>query len=327
MIISRTPLRISFAGGGTDLAAFYKQNTGAVTSTAIDKYIYVTINKKFDDRIRVSYSKTEIVNHIDELKHGLVREAMKLTGIDSGVEITTIADIPSRGTGLGSSSTLTVGLLNALYAYQGILKSRQTLAREACKIEIEALGEPIGKQDQYIAAFGGIQHIQFNSDESVYVDPVICTPTTKATLERYMLLFYTGITRKAGSILKKQIKNTKNKHEILMKMKDLSENVRDCISNNDLTGVGKHLHQGWLYKRDLASGISNLVIDRWYKNALKAGALGGKILGAGGGGFLLIFCQPKFQKKVIMALKELYCMHAKLEPQGSKIIYVEDIDQ
>jgi D-glycero-alpha-D-manno-heptose-7-phosphate kinase len=324
MIISRTPLRISFAGGGTDLAAFYRKQTGAVTSTAIKKYIYVTVNKKFDDRIRVSYSNTEIVDHVDELKHGLVREAMKVTGLDKGIEITTIADIPSRGTGLGSSSTLTVGLLNALYAYNGILKSRESLAEEACKIEIERLGEPIGKQDQYIAAYGGIQHIQFNPDESVYVDPVICTIENKQNLEKHMMLFYTGITRKAGTILTKQIENTEKKTENLMKMKALSEKVRDCICQGKIDEFGKSLNQGWLYKRELAAGITNLEIDEYYNKALKAGALGGKILGAGGGGFLLMICKPNHQAKVKNALKELPLVPIRLEPQGSKIIYVED---
>ncbi len=324
MIISRTPLRISFAGGGTDLAAFYKHQPGAVTSTAINKYIYVTINKKFDDKIRVSYSKTEKVDHVDDLHHGLVREAMKLTGLDKGVEITTIADIPSRGTGLGSSSSLTVGLLNALYAYQGIMKSRHTLAKEACKIEIEILGEPIGKQDQFIAAYGGIQHIQFNSDESVYVDPVICSPKTKQKLEEHMLLFYTGITRKASKILTKQIKNTQKKVQNLIKMKQLSEVVRNNICKNQITQVGKNLHSGWLYKKELASGISNPIINEYYEKALSAGALGGKILGAGGGGFLLILCNPKYHEKVKSSLRDLKCVPIKLEPQGSKIIYVED---
>ncbi|WP_455392257.1 GHMP family kinase ATP-binding protein [[Eubacterium] cellulosolvens] len=324
MIISRTPLRISFAGGGTDLAAFYRLHPGAVTSTAINKYIYVTVNQKFDDRIRVSYSKTEIVDHVDDLNHGLVREAMKLTGVDKGVEITTIADIPSRGTGLGSSSSLTVGLLNALYAYQGLMKSRETLASEACKIEIELLGEPIGKQDQYIAAFGGIQHIQFNPDESVYVDPVICTPMTKERLENHMLLFYTGITRKASKILTKQIENTEKKTSNLIKMKELSEEVRDSICRDRVEDVGQFLHKGWLYKKELASGISNPVIDEYYEKAMKAGALGGKILGAGGGGFMLIFCIPKNHNKIKRAVKDLPLVPIKLEPQGTKIIYVED---
>jgi D-glycero-alpha-D-manno-heptose-7-phosphate kinase len=324
MIISRTPLRISFAGGGTDLSAFYKAQPGAVTSTAINKYIYVTVNEKFDNMIRVGYSKTENVDHVDKLQHGLVREAMKLTGVESGVEITTIADIPSRGSGLGSSSSLTVGLLNALYAYNGVMKSRHTLAKEACKIEIDILGEPIGKQDQFIASYGGIQHIQFNPDESVYVDPVICSPKTKKKLEEHMLVFYTGLTRKAGKILKKQIQNTEKKNENLKKMKDLSEKVRDSIGNRRIKDVGKYLNQGWIYKRELASGISNPDIDDWYNTAMNNGALGGKVLGAGGGGFLLIFCEPENQDKVKRSLKHLPLASIRLEPQGSKIIYVED---
>ena len=324
MIISRTPLRVSFAGGGTDLRAFYQHEPGAVTSTAIQKYIYVTVNKKFDESIRVSYSKTELVDHVDDLHHGLVREAMKLTGIDKGVEITTIADIPSKGTGLGSSSSLTVGLLNALYAYKGSIKSRRTLAEEACKIEIEILGEPIGKQDQYIAAFGGIQHIQFNPDEGVYVDPVICPIEVKRELESNLLLFYTGITRKSSTILKEQSKKTKDKMESLHKMKVLSEEVRDSINRHDVDNVGKILHQGWLFKRELASGITNPEIDNYYQSAIDAGAIGGKILGAGGGGFILVYCKKKVQDKVRAALSDLTEVKFKIEPQGSKIIYVED---
>ncbi len=324
MIISRTPLRVSFAGGGTDLKAYYQHQPGAVTSTAIQKYIYVTVNKKFDDKIRVSYSKTELVDNVDQLKHGLVREAMKLTGIDSGIEITTIADIPSKGTGLGSSSSLTVGLLNALYAFKGVTKSQRTLAKEACKIEIEILGEPIGKQDQYIAVFGGIQHIQFNPDESVYVDPVICPVATKRKLESNLMLFYTGITRKSSTILTEQSANTKDKMEVLQQMKELSEKVRDSLNEQDLDMVGKALHEGWLMKRQLASGISNPEIDNYYEAAIEAGALGGKVLGAGGGGFILVYCSPEHQDKVRQALSELSETAIKLEPQGSKIIYVED---
>jgi D-glycero-alpha-D-manno-heptose-7-phosphate kinase len=214
--------------------------------------------------------------------------------------------------------------LNALYAFKGVLKSRESLAEEACKIEIEILGEPIGKQDQYIAAYGGIQHIQFNPDESVFVDPVICTPNAKGNLEKHMLLFYTGITRKASDILTKQIKNTEKKLENLQKMKMLSEKVRDSLCRGRINQFGKALHQGWLYKRELTSGISNPVIDEYYDKAIDSGALGGKILGAGGGGFMLIFCHPKIHAKIKRILKELQHVPVKLEPQGSKIIYVED---
>jgi len=215
-------------------------------------------------------------------------------------------------------------LLNALYAYKGSIKSRRTLAEEACKIEIEILGEPIGKQDQYIAAFGGIQHIQFNPDEGVYVDPVICPIEVKRELESNLLLFYTGITRKSSTILKEQSKKTKDKMESLHKMKVLSEEVRDSINRHDVDNVGKILHQGWLFKRELASGITNPEIDNYYQSAIDAGAIGGKILGAGGGGFILVYCKKKVQDKVRAALSDLTEVKFKIEPQGSKIIYVED---
>jgi D-glycero-alpha-D-manno-heptose-7-phosphate kinase len=208
MIISRTPLRISFAGGGSDLAAFYRHESGAVVSMAIDKYIYVTVNKKFDKQIRASYSVTEIVDHLDELQHELIREGLKIVGCNQGIEITSISDIPSQGTGLGSSSTYTVGLLNALYAFRGHYAGAERLAREACQIEIERCGAPIGKQDQYIAAYGGLQMIQFNPDESVFVDPVICGPQTRLSLQQHLLMLYTGATRQTGDVLREQRANT-----------------------------------------------------------------------------------------------------------------------
>jgi D-glycero-alpha-D-manno-heptose-7-phosphate kinase len=213
MIISRTPLRISFAGGGSDLPAFYSKETGAVLSTSIDKYIYITVNKKFDRKIRASYSVTEIVDKVEDLRHELIRESLNLVNPPHGIEITSISDIPSQGTGLGSSSTYTVGLLNALYAYIGQQAGAEHLAQEACFIEIERCGKPIGKQDQYIAAYGGLQFIQFNSDESVFVDPVICQLETKVKLQRRLLLLYTGLTRSANGILAEQGKNTKSDEE------------------------------------------------------------------------------------------------------------------
>src|SRR5664280_1298428 len=195
MIISRTPLRVSFAGGGSDLPAFYQHEPGAVLSTTIDKYIYITVNRKFDRRIRASYSVTEIVDTVGELKHELIREGLRLVGLDGGIEITSISDVPSEGTGLGSSSTYTVGLLNALYAYKGQHVDAERLGREACRIEIDICGKPIGKQDQYIAAYGGMQFIQFNPDGSVFVDPVVCLPETKKRLQERLLLLYTGMVR------------------------------------------------------------------------------------------------------------------------------------
>jgi galactokinase/mevalonate kinase-like predicted kinase len=208
MIITRTPLRVSFAGGGTDLKAYYGRERGAVLSTAIDKYIYITVNRKFDDKVRVSYSVTEMVDRAADLKHELIREALNLTGISGGIEITSISDVPSQGTGLGSSSSYTVGLLNALYAYTGKLVSAERLADEACRIEIDLCGKPIGKQDQYIAAYGGMQHIQFNPDDSVFVDPLPCHRELREQLQSSLLMLYTGLTRSANDVLSEQRKNT-----------------------------------------------------------------------------------------------------------------------
>jgi len=327
LIISRTPLRISFAGGGSDLAAYYHQEPGAVLSTSINKYIYINVNKKFDDKIRASYSVTEIVDSIDELKHELIREGLKMVVPTCGIEITSISDIPSQGTGLGSSSTYTVGLLNSLYAHMGQLVGANRLAQEACEIEIERCGKPIGKQDQYIAAYGGLQFIRFNPDESVYVDPVICAPETKVRLQQSLLMLYTGLTRSADKILQEQSLNTENdkeKRNSLRRMTHMAGELRDTLVENDLDGFGEILHAGWMEKRKLASGISNPQIDQWYSTAREHGAIGGKVLGAGGGGFLLLFAHPESFPEIMRALPELKPVPFKLEPQGSKIIYVEE---
>lgn len=323
MIISRTPLRISFAGGGTDISTFYRKEGGAVTSTAINRYMYITVNRKFDSAIRLSYSKTENVEKVDEIQHPLVREALKLTGITKGIEITSMADVPAQ-TGLGSSSAFTVGLLNALYAYKGEFKPPKLLAEQACHIEIELCKEPIGKQDHYIAAYGGIQHIQFNPDETVFVDPVICSPETKRQLEEGMMLFYTGVTRPSSAILTEQKKQMDEKAEIMKKMKLQSELVRDALVGGSIAEFGKLLHEGWMLKRQLTGSITSPDIDEYYEKALKAGALGGKLLGAGGGGFLLFYCPPQKQDAVRRALSSLKETTISLEPQGTKIIYVSD---
>ena len=323
MIISRTPLRVSFAGGGTDIGDFYRAHGGAVTSTAISKYMYVTVNRKFDSAIRLSYSKTENVEKVDEIQHPLVREALKLTGITKGIEITSMADVPAQ-TGLGSSSAFTVGLLNALYAYKGEFKPPKLLAEQACHIEIELCKEPIGKQDQYIAAYGGIQHIQFNKDDTVFVDPVICSLETKKALEEGMMLFYTGVTRPASAILTEQKKQMDEKTEIMKKMKGQSGLARDALVNGNTAEFGKLLHEGWMMKRQLAGSITSPDIDEYYEKALKAGALGGKLLGAGGGGFLLFYCPSQKQDAVRRVLSNLKETTISLEPQGTKIIYVSD---
>lgn len=328
MIISRTPLRISFVGGGSDLPSFYKKYSGSVVSTAIDKYIFITVNKKFDNKIRVSYSETEIVDRVTNLKHELVRECLKKVGIKGGIEITSIADIPSEGTGLGSSSSYTVGLLNALYAYVGKFVPADKLAKEASEIEIKKLKKPIGKQDHYIAAYGGLRFIQFNSNDSVYIDPLICTETYKKRFENNLLLFYTGITRSSYSILNRQNKKI-NKHkeiqETLKKMVDISYEMKKEIQRGGrLERIGKLLHQNWVLKKNIDNSISNPTINNWYSLALKNGALGGKILGAGGGGFLLIYAKNRFHPKIIETMTDagLSLFKFKFEREGSKIIYI-----
>jgi D-glycero-alpha-D-manno-heptose-7-phosphate kinase len=324
MIITRTPFRISFVGGGTDIADFYRVERGAVVSTAINKYMYIVVNKRFDSTTRVGYSKTEIVKNVDEIQHPIVREALKLVGISDGIEIVSIADIPA-GTGLGSSSSFTVGLLNALYAYKGMLKSAEELARQATHLEIDILGEPIGKQDQYIAAYGGLRYIQFNPDETVFIEPIMYNKRNKDELNQNLLLLYTGDTRRAASILEEQKSNMRrgNNVECLRKMRDLALELRKHLNNNDSPDVlGEFLNKGWSLKKQLAGGISSPEIDGYYEKALNAGALGGKILGAGGGGFLLLYCPKGKQPRIREVLKELTWTEFLLEPEGSKIIYV-----
>lgn len=327
MIISRTPLRISFAGGGSDLPAFYRHEPGAVVSTAINKYIYITVNEKFDHQIRASYSVTEIVDQVDDLKHQLIREALRLVGRRHSIEITSISDIPSQGTGLGSSSTYTVGLLNALYAFMGRFAGAERLAREACYIEIERCGAPIGKQDQYIAAYGGLQFIQFNPDETVFVDPIICRAETKQRLQQRLMMLYTGTTRKTSDVLREQRENTErdeSRRLNLRRMVELARDLRLALLHDDLNAFGEILHEGWMRKRELASGISTPQIDDWYERARAAGAIGGKILGAGGGGFLLVYAPEERHDAIRAALPELRHVPVQFEPQGSKIIYVEE---
>lgn len=327
MIISRTPLRISFAGGGSDLPAFYEHEPGAVVSTAIDKYIYINVNRKFDRMIRASYSVTEIVDGVEELRHELIREALKVVELDGGIEITSISDIPSQGTGLGSSSTYTVGLLNALYAYNGRRAGAQRLAEEACEIELARCGKPIGKQDQYIAAYGGLQYIQFNPDGSVFVDPVICGLETKQRLQSRLLMLYTGLVRSADDVLREQSANTtadRARRMALRAMTQLAQDLSKALCHDDLDSFGEILHEGWQLKKSLASKISSGAIDEWYERARRHGAIGGKLLGAGGGGFLLLYAHPERHREILAALPELRAMPFRFEPQGSKIIYVEE---
>ncbi len=325
MIISRTPFRISLAGGGSDFGEYYRVTPGAVLTMAIDRYMYVTINKRFDHAIRVSYTQTEIVSKLDDLRHEIIREAMRATGVTSGVEITTIADLPA-GIGLGSSSTLTVGVLNALYAYRGKYVSSGELADEACRIEIDVLGKPIGKQDQYIAAHGGFQFVSFHPDERVTVTPMSCLPATTTGLVNRLLLFYTGVQRASESVLeeaKDRIVGRPATREALDAMVGLANDMRAHVAANQIRGVGAGLHQGWLLKKEMASNVSNPAIDALYSAAQRAGATGGKIAGAGGGGCLLLYAPLRAHRAVRKAMhrRGLVEIPFALEPSGTRIIF------
>jgi D-glycero-alpha-D-manno-heptose-7-phosphate kinase len=327
MIISRTPLRMSFAGGGSDLPSFYRKFGGAVVSTAINKYVYVTVNPKFDHHTRVSYSHTEEVETIAEIKHPLVRESMKMLRLKGGIEITSIADIPSRGTGLGSSSSFTVGLLHALHAFQGRYASADRLAKEACEVEIGRCGEPIGKQDQYAAAYGGLNFIEFHEDDTVSVDPIVCKPETLRRMDENIICFYTGIIRSASGILKTQqttmAANTA-KQAVMKKMVQLARDLRDELVRNNVDSVGEVVHANWELKRSLTADISNSKIDHWYSTARKHGAIGGKLLGAGSGGFMMFYAPRERHGAIARGLKGLRQVQLGFERQGSKIIFVYD---
>jgi D-glycero-alpha-D-manno-heptose-7-phosphate kinase len=321
VIITQTPLRISFAGGGTDVRAFYGQEGGAVVSTAIDKYIYVVIKERFDSKIRVGYSRTEMVDTVDEVQHELVRECLRKTGITHRVEIATMADIPSEGSGLGSSASVTVGLLNAMYTYQGVMKTAEDLAREACEIEVDILEKPGGKQDQYIAAYGNVRLIEFSPDDTVKVEPVALSEDDRRRLGENLLLFYTGVTRKAASILSQQVKNTAGKMDVLRALKQQAYTAYEAISSKNFAQLGITLREGWEEKKKMAGAISNPDIDRLYETACNAGALGGKIAGAGGGGFLLLYCPPERQASVRGALRGHRELPFGLERDGTKVIF------
>ena len=259
MIISKTPLRMSFVGGGSDMPVFSREYGGAVISTAINKFIYVTVNTKFDNRIRVSYSRTEEARSAEKVKHPLVREAMQLLGIQGGVEITSIADIPAKGSGLGSSSSFTVGLLNALHAFTSCYASAEKLAQESCAIEIERCGEPIGRQDQYAASFGGMNFIEFFPDDSVAVEPIICRRETLQTLQQNIMVFFTGSTRSASAILKTQqqaIASEKLKQNTLRKMVGMARILRVELQKNNVDAFGEIIHENWLLKRSLPNPLA-----------------------------------------------------------------------
>ena len=321
MIITKTPFRVSFTGGGTDMADYYMNHGGgAVVSSAINRYMYITVNPKFDSKIRISYSQTEIVDTVDELNHEIGKAALKMAGIRGGVEITSIADIPA-GTGLASSSTFTVGLLNALFTYAGRVLSPAEMAEKACQIEIDILGHPIGKQDQYAAAFGGLNHFAFNPDGTVSRSQIILSDSDRRKMSSKLMFFYTGMTRSADKILSEQKANIADKAKILGRMKLQADSMRNDLMNNGFTkNFGMMLHKGWLYKKNLASNITDPQISGYYDKALEAGAIGGKILGAGGGGFLLFYCDEWLQEKVEEAIG-LRRVDFRFTKSGSRVIF------
>jgi D-glycero-alpha-D-manno-heptose-7-phosphate kinase len=326
MIITRTPFRISFVGGGSDMEPFYTRHPGAVLSTSIDKYMYISSHRFFfQGQLRVKYSETETVNHIDELRHPLLRESLRKVGITSGIEISSIADIPA-GTGMGSSSSFTVGLLHCLYANKREYVTHERLAHEACEIEIDLLGEPIGKQDQYAAAFGGLNIIHFHPNGDVRVEPLYIKNDIYRQLQQNLVMFYIGNQRKASDILAEQKRNATNdeKFNILKSMVMLVSDLRNCLYSGHLDDFGKILHENWILKQKLASQITNDEIDEVYRAGIRSGAKGGKLLGAGGGGFMLFYCEKENQQRLLDELKSLVQYNFAFEREGSKLIYYAD---
>jgi D-glycero-alpha-D-manno-heptose-7-phosphate kinase len=325
MIVSKTPLRMSFVGGGSDLPAFYRDEEGAVLSTSIDKYMYICVNKKFDGRIRISYTRTEDVEHRLQVEHPLVREALDLVGIEGGIEIASMADIPSKGSGLGSSSTYTVGLLNALYAYRNQFASKEKLARQACEIEISRCGEPIGKQDQYAAAYGGLNLIRFHPDDSVSVDPVVCKPSLLQEMEDSTLVFFTGRTRSASAVLANQsgAMLVTDRRTLMRRMVQLAFEMKEQLESGTLDHLGNLLDENWRLKAQLTSGISDPQIDAWYAKGMANGALGGKLLGAGNGGFMMFYAPKEKHAHITTAIADLEPVKFRFDRTGARIVFYQ----
>jgi D-glycero-alpha-D-manno-heptose-7-phosphate kinase len=331
MIISRTPVRISFFGGGTDYPVFYERQKGAVLGSTINKYTYVsvnTLNEFFEHNIRIGYSKTELVKNLNEILHPSIRECLKFKNISGNLDIHIFSDLPAK-TGLGSSSSFTVGFLNALYALQGKRISKQHLASESCYVEQKLIKENVGSQDQFHASFGGFNIIEFNK-HSIQVRPLIISLDKIKILEEHLMLFYTGLTRFASDVIKEQIEKTafKSNDEYLLKMLDMvyeAENTISYSSNDTIVKeFGYLLDKSWQLKKKLSSKISNSKIDESYELAKKAGAYGGKLCGAGSGGFLAIFASKKNQTNIRNKLKHLLEVDFKFESQGTTIIYMKD---
>jgi D-glycero-alpha-D-manno-heptose-7-phosphate kinase len=326
MIITKTPFRISFVGGGSDLEVFYKKHPGAVLSTSINQYMYISSHKYFDaDQIRVKYSQTETVSKVADLKHPILKVVLEKFDLN-GIEISSIADIPG-GTGMGSSSSFTVGLLHNLYTSIGKKVTKAELAEEACNIEINLLKEPIGKQDQYAAAFGGMNVIRFETDGTTQVTPVDISTAGLEQLGSNLLMFYMGTQRKASDILTEQKKNTseEDKFDALTQMVELVYDLQNALEDGHFNDVGKILHENWILKQKLASGISNSDIITCYETAMQNGALGGKLLGAGGGGFMLFYCPQDKQDQLCRSLNKLRRFNFGFETGGSSVIYSDKV--
>lgn len=320
MIITQTPLRVSLLGGGTDFPDFYRREGGCVLTTAIDKYVFVIIKARFDDLIRVGYTRTELVETPDQVQHDLVREALRLTGISKGVEIATMADVPAQGTGLGSSSAVTVGLLNAMHTYLNDARPAVELAAQACRIELDILGRPIGRQDQYIVAFGGLRFLRFLPDDRVEVETPAIPEDVHRHLSESLLLVYTGQVREAGTILAEQRSNIPHRLSELRELKSMAEEGYRLLLSGQVDELGRLLDASWKVKQRLASGVANGTIQAMYEAARRAGALGGKVCGAGGGGFLLLYCPHERKQHLRQALAGHRELPFHLEPDGSKVI-------
>ena len=321
MIITQTPLRVGLVGGGTDFPSYYREHGGRVLNAAIDKYVYVVVKQRFDDDIYVNYSSKEIVSRVEDLQHELVREALHMTGIRGGVEITTLSDIPSSGgSGLGSSSAVTVGLLQALFTYQGRQLTGEELANRACAIEIDRCRKPIGKQDQYAAAYGGVCDIRFGPGDGVVVDQLALTPQIRRKVQEELLLFFTGVTRSANSILSEQTANIADRLPQLHQLRDLAGDAATGLRDGDVDALGVAMNKSWAAKRELASGVSTSQIDGAVEAAISAGATGAKVTGAGGGGFLLVVCPLESQRRVREQLVHLRELPINIEPFGSRVI-------
>ncbi len=326
MIICRTPLRVSFFGGGTDLRSYYSEQPGRVISTGIDKYLYVVLREQVgfvEHRYRINWSQVEFCSEIDEIQHPIVREAFRMFEVESPMELTTFSDIPAD-TGLGSSSTFAVGLVNALYALRRQRVTKHTLASKAAQIEIDIIGRVMGKQDHFAASYGRLNTYVFNQDETVEVEPVFFESSRLEMLEERLLLFYTGQQRSASEILEAQDSATSDTIELLTRMQEFVQPMADILSGNgEMSSIGPMLNESWMLKRSIATGVSSALIDDNYERAIRAGATGGKILGAGGGGFLLLYVEPEHQQSVINELAPLQSLRARFSTGGSRITYYE----